>query len=662
MSNSLVINHNLCALNLIGQINLHQNALSKSIRRLSSGLRINSAADDAAGLCISQRMRGQIAALKQASRNAQDGISFVQTAEGSLEEVHDMLTRMEELTVQAANGTYSETDKKNIQEEIEGLKKAIDHIAGTTRFNGINVFKSSTSNAAINIIFDETNISKYTTIQGTAGGNATGSYSPKFIEQLETQIVPNAIKTLVNAYSAFDYLKDSSIGIGLSLYSDTSTSELAAVTCGIEGPLNNLEVSYNLSVNMASVNWNDATSTITNRSKLESVIAHEMTHALMDEALTCGMFGLSNNGTEISGGKYPTWFTEGFAQAASGPGNWLNSVDMYLTPSSSDAEIKSALAQLTANEEAGAYGAGYLAVTYLGHLASGATGTATASSISTGLDTILSSLISGNSLDTTIDSYTKYTGLSDFTSNFQNDTEAYSFTKNLITQRGHGLGSVITNNLSSSDILDDNAISVNLFKLNSNAKFVTNTYGNATDVYVLSGGNTSDPGIKPINSYPDAPPASHASRPIPDHPTPSTPTDSHIKPITTTYSKINFKIGEGDGEIITYDVPTLSTDSLGISSLNVLNNADPDCVKNAIEKVSTIRGHLGALQNRLEHTYNNLMNTVENLTAAESRIRDADMAKEMMEFSKNNMLVQVGMTLLAQANSMPNNVLQLLRS
>ena len=153
MSNSLVINHNLCALNLIGQINLHQNALSKSIQRLSSGLRINSAADDAAGLCISQRMRGQLAALRQAGRNAQDGISLIQTAEGSLDEVHDMLTRMEELTVQAANGTYSETDKKNIQAEIDQLKEAINHISGTTKFNGINVFKSSTSTTQINLIF-----------------------------------------------------------------------------------------------------------------------------------------------------------------------------------------------------------------------------------------------------------------------------------------------------------------------------------------------------------------------------------------------------------------------------------------------------------------------------------------------------------------------------
>ena len=578
-----------------------------------------------------------------------------------------MLTRMEELTVQAANGTYSETDKKNIQAEIDQLKEAINHISSTTKFNGINVFKSSTSTTQINLIFAES-VADYTTLQTPSGSNTTTGYDPDFINQVETELVPNAIKTLLSAYPAFGYLSDSSIGIGLELYNDSSSNTLASVSCGIQGYLlnNNINMTYTLSINMASVDWNAATNTITNRSEFESVIAHKMTHALMDEALTSGMFGLTDTGTDAPTRKFPLWFVEGLAQAASGPGNWLNSDSINLSTTSSNDEIKNALSQLSSNSNAGNYGAGYLATTYLGHLVSSSAGPATASTISTGLNKILSSLISGHSLNDVIKENTKYTTLTDFVANFKNDTEAYDFTRTLISQRGAGLGSVITGDLSDDDVLDDNKVTINLFKVNPNTSAVINNY-TGIDITVISGGSAITPGTSATadaGSYPGSGSNPNPS-PNPDpspNPNPNPAPGPSIPPTTITLDAINFKIGEGADEVITYDVPTLSTESLGIDTLDVLTNPDTNSVKNAIEKVSTIRGHLGALQNRLEHTYKNLMNTVENLTAAESRIRDADMAKEMMEFSKNNILVQVDMTLLAQANSMPNNVLQLLRS
>ncbi|WP_166243635.1 flagellin [Paenibacillus turpanensis] len=133
------INHNITALNNHRNMSLNNNATSKNMEKLSSGLRINRAADDAAGLAVSEKMRGQIRGLEQAQRNVQDGISFVQTAEGALNEVSAMLTRMKELNVQELNGTYSDTDKANINTELEALGDQIDLIMSDTKFNGITI-------------------------------------------------------------------------------------------------------------------------------------------------------------------------------------------------------------------------------------------------------------------------------------------------------------------------------------------------------------------------------------------------------------------------------------------------------------------------------------------------------------------------------------------
>ncbi|MGG4216673.1 flagellin [Paenibacillus jamilae] len=135
----MIINHNLPAVNTHRNMTLNNTAASKNMEKLSSGLRINRAADDAAGLSISEKMRGQIRGLEQAQRNVQDGISFAQTAEGAMNEVSSMLTRMKELTVQRSNDTYSAGDKSNINAELGQLGSQIDAILSTTKFNGIAI-------------------------------------------------------------------------------------------------------------------------------------------------------------------------------------------------------------------------------------------------------------------------------------------------------------------------------------------------------------------------------------------------------------------------------------------------------------------------------------------------------------------------------------------
>lgn len=144
------INHNIAALNTYRQLSANNLNSSKSMEKLSSGLRINRAADDAAGLSISEKMRGQIRGLGQAARNAQDGISYIQTAEGALNEVSDMLTRLKELSVQKANGTYSASDITNLELEMTQLGTEIDNVIASTEFNGTNTFAGT-----VNIVISD---------------------------------------------------------------------------------------------------------------------------------------------------------------------------------------------------------------------------------------------------------------------------------------------------------------------------------------------------------------------------------------------------------------------------------------------------------------------------------------------------------------------------
>jgi flagellin len=145
------INHNIAALNTYRQLNSASNAQQKSMQKLSSGLRINSAADDAAGLAISEKMRGQIRGLDQANRNSQDGISMIQTAEGALNETHDILQRMKELATQAANGTNTDSDRGEIQKEVNQLTSEINRIGNTTEFNTQKLLDGGASVNGVNV-------------------------------------------------------------------------------------------------------------------------------------------------------------------------------------------------------------------------------------------------------------------------------------------------------------------------------------------------------------------------------------------------------------------------------------------------------------------------------------------------------------------------------
>ncbi|RUS42587.1 flagellin [Cohnella sp. AR92] len=178
----MIINHNLPAVNTHRNMTLNNNAASKNMEKLSSGLRINRAADDAAGLAVSEKMRGQIRGLEMAQRNVQDGISYVQTAEGAMNEVSSMLSRMKELNVQKLNGTYSTGDKANIDVELNALGSQIDKIMTDTTFNGIHI------NNTTGVTIQSDDASQQIVIGSITTTDFVGLTSAKTLTNIETAI------------------------------------------------------------------------------------------------------------------------------------------------------------------------------------------------------------------------------------------------------------------------------------------------------------------------------------------------------------------------------------------------------------------------------------------------------------------------------------------
>ncbi|MGG2089713.1 flagellin [Priestia aryabhattai] len=247
------INHNIAALNTYRQFNSANNAQSKSMEKLSSGLRINSAADDAAGLAISEKMRGQIRGLDQASSNAQDGISLIQTAEGALNETHDILQRMRELSVQSANDTNTDDDRAEIQKEVDQLGKEIDRIAETTQFNTKNLLdgsmdKTQTAGANVNtnsslkgaggaaIAAATEALNTLTDKDGNSLGiQATDTVQVSYVKNGETKTVDLAgDDTIADIVSADDF--------GAASVNANGEIEITATANGSEGAVHGLTV------------------------------------------------------------------------------------------------------------------------------------------------------------------------------------------------------------------------------------------------------------------------------------------------------------------------------------------------------------------------------------------------------------------------------------
>ena len=468
----MVVQHNLRAMNSNRMLGLTANVQSKSTEKLSSGYKINRAADDAAGLSISEKMRKQIRGLTQASLNAADGISAVQTAEGALNEVQDMLQRMNELAVKAANGTMSEDDRNYIQDEVDQLITEIDRVAETTKFNETYLLKG------VDATREVTNT--------VAGSDAVAVKAEYVSGKGEDSIIFATGKTIADAVW---YAKDGT----------TALTEDEIKEC--------LEIDENGKV------------VLKENAELFTAAANETTE-----------FGAQVDTTRVDDAKVQAVFDVGSSKVS------------------------------TAND-----------------------------------------------------------------------------------------GSAP---VEAEDLAD-------LF--NTDGSIATVFYAQKTD------GTWAEVGAEQVDKFINVTPGSEA---VAD----STET------VTENYkAALNFKLHVGadatENNQISVDIQAMDAESLGLKTGTndegmgtlLVNGADDtnarsaiDTIKEAIQSISTQRSALGAVQNRLEHTIANLDNVVENTTAAESQIRDTDMATEMVKYSNNNILAQAGQAMLAQANQANQGVLSLL--
>lgn len=247
----MIINHNIPAMNTYRQMGINQAGTSKALEKLSSGLRINRAGDDAAGLAISEKMRGQIRGLDMASKNAQDGISLIQTAEGALNETHSILQRMRELAVQASSDTNTKTDRNELQKEINQLTDEIDRIANTTEFNTqklINGDKVGLRDEIQGSITTQLNTQAAVTVKNA---NATTTANTN-IDVTGTLIITRVNVTTANAATEFVVGDPNKLGVDNTKLTGTALSALAIGTFSLElSKLDSMKAGESVTISVA---------------------------------------------------------------------------------------------------------------------------------------------------------------------------------------------------------------------------------------------------------------------------------------------------------------------------------------------------------------------------------------------------------------------------
>ena len=576
----MVVQHNLTAMNSNRMLGLTTKTQAKSTEKLSSGYKINRAADDAAGLSISEKMRKQIRGLTQASLNAQDGISAVQTAEGALTEVHDMLQRMNELAVKASNGTMSEDDRSYVQNEIDQLVTEIDRVSETTKFNETYLLKGAGDKSA--------------TVKADATIGTTSS-----------EATVTAAKG--NIYSG-------TIASGLA----SGTEDTATVTYkDAEGNTRTKEVTFKAGA--------DAEATAKNLAK-----------AIEDDKDLGRIF----NASADKSGKL--------------------TVESKLNGNKTD-DSKNAVSGITFKSTAGA-----LKTEITGATTEAATGESVTFTLTDKTGT--NQLQDGNSI--TIDGKT-YT----YDSNKASTTDDANTFKSLddlqkLLGDDYEVSVEITATKTSQKWKVDPTTGASAAIADGDAVVTTETTDlkatkktAALDTVGTADGTTEFTNVaKPTGNT--------AGTQVTYSDTVITLNIARKAAVETSDAlTLSLQVGADSTEEnkISVDIESMGAKSLGIDGLKVdgtnSTNADNaiDTIAAAIQKVSTQRSALGAVQNRLEHTINNLDNVVENTTSAESQIRDTDMATEMVKYSNNNILSQAGQAMLAQANQSNQGVLSLLQ-
>lgn len=558
----MVVQHNLNAINANNKMNINVSSTKKATEKLSSGYQINRAGDNAAGLAISEKMRSQIRGLSQATKNANDGISLIQTAEGGLNETHSILQRMRELAVQSANGTYQDdTDREAIQLEVDALKSEIDRIASSTEYNGMKL------------------------LDGSLGGTTTGTTD--FGARYGVLISANTVVDGAN-----NKLKENLSLEGATLTSSVNgvTVTLADTASGVGGENaqwdatgTTLTINLKAGQSYSQSQINDLIKNATMAKANAAVTPQASTPADVELKLKSGVFTFQ---------KAETFKTSAGVRAASDDTDLVE----YLINGTDQNDGYADTIKFTSNN----YGEDTRKLKIATDVAAGKEWVATTTANNEG------------------------TGIKDgeFTLHLATGVEyTEEDIQNLLKQAG--LDYTVT--LTDSKTPDGDK-----------SFYAQKVVAEADATAIEIGKTTAGAGLGSDK-------------------------------LTGTGKGLTFQIGANgvEDQRVTLSVGDMSSTSIGVGGADVSTqdaaNKAIDMVDAAVKTVSMQRAGLGALQNRLEYTVNNLTTTNENLTAAESQIRDTDMATEMINYTKNNILQQASQAMLAQANQQPQAILQLLQ-
>jgi len=544
----MIINSNLAAMNTIRQLGINEQATQSSLAKLSSGLRINSAADDAAGLSISEKMRGQISGLNTASSNAQTGINLAATAEGALNTSTSILQRMRELAVQGANGTNTTSDNTAMSDEFDQLKSALDDIGNQTQFNTKNLLDGSQAGA----------------VGASVGQNATtGAVAGK---------LSAAIATGTGAFAA----------------GGVTAANFVAETENIDGT--------NINVNWQNLSTVDQATITAGTAAGASTTAQNSAVNLIVNTINTAIDQSGSNVAHVSG--YVT-----------GGGS--------LSIQSGSAGINSAVkGDITA-------ASGVL------EAAQGSAVTATGADLYSG-----TTVAAGASFNININGI-----------QMQVATSAASAFTSGATSLGVVAGVM------------QNDINAAITQYDTNAGL---SAGQTGFIHAVNVNATNDGRLQVLSQSGPVSFSDLAGK--------TTTSDLGLNTAQTSSSSgggLTFQIGANAGQTLSFGIDDMRSAALGLSSVNVDSQASAENAITAIDaataKVSAERSKLGAIQNRLTDTISNLGTSSQNITSAEADIRDVDMASEMTNFQKNNVLQQAATSMLAQANQQPQNVLKLLQ-
>ena len=792
------IYHNIPALFAYNSVSATNASLQKSIEKLSTGLRINSAADDAAGLAISEKMRAQVRGLDQAVRNSQDGISMIQTAEGALNETHSILQRMRELSVQAANDTLTSQDRSYIQLEVDQLKEEVTRIATTTQFNKKKLLDGSAS-----VLWSSDKLETKALVRGALRqidqfgqkSAAEGNFKISIIaDPGQAQIQKSDIfkikhenvimNVTTNEAAGLEDVRVDNLPAGTYNISQTSAAVTAAAVVSLQrfGTTAALSLSAAAtttgvgaaSIYLEVVGVNTATNQVTFRATSNILYEDGSVATKVNDNLVVGSAGATFGTLGLATGNTLAIGDLGVRVTA----NATASIASSFTPGTDGANFYSVgdkvVLHYVSDDSANAVVviSGTTNPDWFGHWG-GAAGT----NLQDRTFSLVASAVRGADVhfrnfylntangslyesDITIQFNENFTGgqtnpLAGFEAAYigqvaKGDVELRDLDKfwdangrfmiedpqNITVTQGDGKQSTIT--LNSTDTLRDiefklnNAIAFGLGQatyLDSNTdRFVDfvetdspNTPESVAGTFVIRSAIAGKAGelnfagdediIKALSlnviqnssesQYRVSVTDAHSGNTIASnvkvtgnmlygvvHKNVDVEFDAmantkvewsesalgfrltreseiyetvlHLADNTTV-----FQIGANEKEDMGIDIGDMSAKALGINNVLVTDRESAarsiTVIDSAIDRVSGQRAKLGAYQNRLEHTINNLTVAGTNLQAAESRIRDLDMAKEMMNFTKLNILMQAGNSMLAQANQLPQNVLQLLR-